>query len=76
MMDAQKDPKWYFKTWPLVVAFLCVGPLMLPLVWTNPRFSKNAKLIITVVVLVITFALAELLLKSMQNIASYYRLAF
>ncbi len=75
-MDAQKDPKWYFKTWPLVVSFLCVGPLMLPLVWANPRFSKNIKIIITVVVLALTFVLTDLLLKSMQNITGYYRLAF
>ena len=74
MMDNQDHSKWYFKTWSLVVSFLCVGPFMLPLVWTNPRFSKRSKIIITIVVVIITYAMTEFLLKSLKNIASYYNL--
>lgn len=74
-MDNPQDPKWYFKTWSLVVSFLCVGPFMLPLVWANPRFSKQLKIIITVVVLVITYILTEYLLKSVKSILNYYQLA-
>jgi hypothetical protein len=75
-MDNPKDPKWYFKTWSLVTSFLCVGPFMLPLVWGNPRFSNKTKIIITIVVLVITYVMTAYLLKSVQSIASYYQLAF
>ncbi|MFH0918427.1 MAG: hypothetical protein V1830_04770 [Candidatus Omnitrophota bacterium] len=75
-MDNQENPKWYFKTWSLVASFLCVGPFMLPLVWSNPRFSKNSKIMITVVVLVVTYIMTEFLLKSLKNISSYYQLAF
>ncbi len=75
-MDNPQQPKWYFKTWSLVVSFLCVGPFMLPLVWSNPRFSKKLKIIITIVVVVITYILTEFLAKSLKSIISYYRLAF
>ena len=72
-MDEKNQPKWYFKTWSLVVSFLCVGPFMLPLVWANSRLSKKSKIIITVVVVVITYMLTEFLVKSLKNISSYYQ---
>jgi len=75
-MDNQKEPKWYFKTWSLVFSFICVGPFMLPLVWTNPRFSKKAKIIITAVVVMITYIISVVLVKSLKNIASYYQTLF
>jgi len=75
-MDNQNQPKWYFKTWSLVASFLCVGPFMLPLVWTHPRFSKKLKIIITVVVVIITYIMAKLLVKSLKTILSYYQLPF
>ena len=74
MVDNQNPPKWYFKTWSLVVSFLCIGPFMLPLVWTNPRFSKRAKIIISVVVVIITLIITEYLMKSLKTILSYYQL--
>lgn len=73
-MDNQNPPKWYFKTWSLVGSFLCVGPFMLPLVWTNPRFSKKSKIVTTIVVIIITFAMTVFMLKSLKNITSYYDL--
>ena len=73
-MDNQNPPKWYFKTWSLVGSFLCVGPFMLPLVWTNPRFSKKSKIVTTIVVVIISFAMTVFMLKSLKNIASYYDL--
>ncbi|MDP2928171.1 MAG: hypothetical protein Q8N80_05180 [Candidatus Omnitrophota bacterium] len=75
-MDNQNQPKWYFKTWSLVASFLCIGPFMLPLVWTNPRFSKKSKIIITVVVVIITYITLGFLVKSLKTIVSYYQLAF
>jgi hypothetical protein len=75
-MDNQNPPKWYFKNWSLVTSFLCIGPFMLPLVWTNPRFSKKSKIIITAVVLIITYILGELLVKSLKTIVSYYQIPF
>lgn len=73
-MDEKNQPKWYFKTWPLVVSFFCVGPFMLPLVWANSRFSKKSKIIITVAVVLITYIMTEFLVKSLKNISSYYQI--
>ncbi|MDP3041729.1 MAG: hypothetical protein Q8N62_03225 [Candidatus Omnitrophota bacterium] len=73
-MDNPDQQKWYFKTWPLVASFLCIGPFMLPLVWTNPRFSKKSKIIITIAVAVITIVMVEFLIASLKTTASYYQI--
>lgn len=65
--------KWYFKTYVLITAFLCVGPLALPLLWFNPRFNLRNKIIITVIVLTVSYYLTILTVKSLQSIAVYYQ---
>ncbi|MBN2137540.1 MAG: hypothetical protein JW720_07020 [Sedimentisphaerales bacterium] len=45
---------WYFSTHVLVVAVLCLGPLALPLVWLNPKYSVSTKIIVTVGIVVVT----------------------
>jgi len=67
------DPsKWYFRTYAFVMAFLCVGPLALPLVWINPRYKRSKKVIITVVTLFICYLVFALMAKSVESIYSYY----
>lgn len=73
-MDNENKPKWYFKTWPLIAAFLCIGPFMLPLVWTNPRFSKKSKIVIIIVILILTYFLTVYFVNSLKTISSYYQL--
>ena len=65
---------WYFKTSSLVIAFVCVGPLALPLVWLRPTLSRNAKVIITLIVLIITYVLSVVVLKAMNTIGEYYKM--
>ena len=38
-----------------VVATLCVGPLALPLLWRNPRYSSTQKWVGTVIILGLTY---------------------
>ena len=67
------DPsKWYFKTYAFVLAFLCVGPLALPLAWINPRYKRSKKIFITVIILVISYLVFILLAKSTESIYTYY----
>ena len=73
-MDSQNKSKWYFETWSLVVAFICVGPFMLPLVWKHPRLSQKSKFIITALVIIVSYIMTIYLLKSLKIIASYYQL--
>ena len=68
--------KWYFKTSTFVVALLCVGPLALPLLWFNPRIRRTSKIVITVIVLVLTYFLWVSIRSSLKNISDYYKQVF
>ena len=48
---------WYFRGGSLFVAFLVVGPLVLPLVWAHPTLSRTRKKVYTGLVIGITTAL-------------------
>lgn len=76
MMADQNQPKWYFKTWPLVVSFICLGPFMLPLVWANPRFSKNLKIIISLVVVGITIMMTYFFAGALKMVAKHYQVSY
>ena len=66
------DPsKWYFKTYAFVMAFLCVGPLALPLVWINPRYKRSKKIFITVITLLVCYIVFALIAKSTESIYNY-----
>jgi len=49
--------KWYFSTSAVVIALLCAGPLALSLVWFNPRYKIITKVVVTGLVIVLTFLL-------------------
>ena len=49
--------KWYYTTTTIVLGFLMLGPLVLPLVWKNPRYTLLVKTVITVVMIVLTILL-------------------
>ena len=68
--------KWYHKTSVLVVALLAVGPLALPLVWSNPRLSKTNKTLLTIAVLVLTYFLVLSTLASLKTLSEYYNQIF
>ena len=64
--------KWYFKPYAFVVAFICVGPFALPLVWINPNFSSRKKVILTAVILVVSYFLWIWVDQSMKTIRQAY----
>ncbi len=68
------DPsKWYFRTYVFVVAFLCIGPLALPLVWINPRYKRSKKIFMTAVILLMCYLVFALMVKSTESIYNYYK---
>jgi small-conductance mechanosensitive channel len=75
-MGEQGREKWYFRTGTLVVAFFCIGPLMLPLVWINPRFSVRFRVLASIVIIAASYFLGLVLLGSFKSIFDYYQLAF
>ena len=57
-LDKSSKPKgkWYFTTTAVVVTLLCVGPLALSLVWFNPRYKIITKVVVTGLVIALTFS--------------------
>lgn len=75
-IEKQEQQKWYFKTYWLVIAFLCVGPIALPLLWLNPRFSQKKKIVVSVVIVIVTYYLTIAMVNSLKAIGSYYQQIF
>jgi len=75
-LNKKPKEKWFFKTYWIIIALLSVGPLALPLIWFNPRFSTKMKIIISALVLILTYYLGILLANSLRSITTYYRTTF
>ncbi len=75
-MDTQKyrTQKWYQKTSVLIIAFLCVGPLALPLAWSNPTYSRLKKIAITLAMLAATWFIWKLCEGSLKAMKDYYEI--
>jgi len=76
MEGKSRETKWYFKTNWIIIAFLSVGPLALPLVWLNPRFSQKTKTIVTVITIILSWYIGSLLIYSLRSLKQYYGLIF
>ena len=76
LVSAAPKTPWYFKTSALVVALLCVGPLALPLLWFNPRFSRKSKVVWSVVIIVLSYYLIASLVDALKTINQYYQEMF
>ena len=50
-------PVWWQKTPFLIFMLLSFGPLALPLLWFNPRYSTSQKLLWTLVTVIVTYYL-------------------
>jgi len=75
-MDDKPKLKWYFRSATLFIIFLSVGPLVLPLIWLNPLYSRNKKIIYTVIIVVISYIFGAILVKSIKQIMDYYNVVF
>ncbi len=67
-------PKWYFRASTLIVGFLTVGPLILPLVLVNPRYSVAKKITLSMIILAISLFLIKALAGAIKSISEYYEL--
>jgi len=75
-LEKKPKVKWYFKNSTLIIGFLCVGPLVLPLVWFNPQLSKKTKIIISVIIIILSYFLISIFTNSLKTINSYYQQIF
>ncbi len=72
--SAPRKAPWYFNFSVLVGTLLIAGPFALPLLWINPRYTRKAKIIWTVLILVLSYALGALLSQSLKSLTEYYKL--
>lgn len=69
--DKQKT-KWYFSTSIIILAFLAVGPFVLPLIWFHPNYKQTRKIMLTIIIigisLLLYFAMSNLYLNLMGQL--------
>jgi hypothetical protein len=53
----ERPKKWYHSTWAIVVSFCVVGPFAIPLVWTNPSYSRQTRMVIVAIMVILTIVL-------------------
>jgi uncharacterized membrane protein YvbJ len=53
-----KNYRWWWSNSVVIIAVLTLGPIALPLIWFNPRYSPALKAITTLAVIILTIALA------------------
>ena len=73
-LNKRSEGKWYFKPYWLVIAFLCTGPLMLPLLWFNPGFTRQKKIVLSSIIIIISYFLGSILLNAINTLRDYYQL--
>ena len=73
-LEKKPTEKWYCKTSIIVIAILSVGPLALPLVWLNPNYSKLRKIVVSAIVIVLSYFLGKALMTSIHSLSEYYKL--
>jgi hypothetical protein len=56
------------------MAFCCVGPLALPLIWFRPQTTRAWKIGLTIGILIISWVLFQLTLESIRTLKEYYKL--
>jgi predicted Kef-type K+ transport protein len=65
--------KWYFRKSILVLVFLSVGPLVLPLIWINPGFSRKLKITLTVVILLLSYLAVTMTMRFVSGLREEFQ---
>ena len=72
----KKFKKWYFQPVGMIFLFLAFGPFALPVIWMHPDMSREKKIIITAVLVVVFVLIGMVTAKSVKNLIDYYNLMF
>lgn len=68
--------KWYNKTTTILAGFLVLGPFVLPLVWTNPRYSQQKKIIVSALIIAATILMVYAAGAMMKQMQDQYKMLF
>lgn len=66
--------QWYFRKSFIIFAVCSVGPLALPLIWWRPQTSLAWKIGLTIAIALLSWALFQVTLDSIQIMKEYYKL--
>jgi len=72
----KKMKKWYYQPLGLFFLFIAIGPFALPFVWKNPDMSKEKKIIISAIILIVFYFLGIVVSNSIKNLLEYYNFMF
>jgi len=56
--------------------FLLTGPLVIPLIWMNKKYSLSKKIILTSIIILVSVVLVVILWKLVAAFVGYYKQAF
>jgi hypothetical protein len=71
---AEEKMQWYFGKAFIIIAFCCVGPLALPLIWWHPKMTPAWKIGITIGTIILSWFLFQATMDSIRTIREYYNL--
>jgi len=73
-LPKKESVPWYFKSGFVIFCCLSVGPFAMPLIWFHPRYSLIRKLVITCVMVALTYFLGVAVINTFKTLSAYYRL--
>jgi hypothetical protein len=69
----KEKPSWFFSKTSIVLSVLTVGPLALPLIWYHPTYSRTKKIVITIIVIVVSYFLGTAAVKAWNSMMDMYK---
>jgi len=60
---AISNTKWYHQNIATIIAILVIGPFALPMIMSNPNYSKTKKTVISMIVIALTIVLCIIVIK-------------
>jgi predicted nucleic acid-binding Zn ribbon protein len=63
---------WYFQKSFIIIAFCCVGPLVLPLIWWRPQTTFAWKIGLTIGILFLSWILFQATMESISTLKEYF----
>ncbi len=67
-----KKVRWFHKTTSIVIGFFVVGPFVLPAVWSHPAYSKNTKIVVSIIIIVLTVFMTMAFIRAMKESGTLY----
>ena len=68
LSNERQPVPWYFTSGSILGSLLCVGPLALPLIWFHPQYSTRKKVALTLLIAVLTLAIAATMTYLITNV--------